>query len=255
MRILHSYRGAFGVVAAFAMAACGDSTAPDSQPVTIDQVFADLNEVQSVTAGALAFGGVPVASHAMPASASCTYNATTQSFTCPPGTASGVTFSRSFQLFDASNNPQSAFNPATTAAIATVSDAAGTFTSNQGSITFTAHEAHRIDGLLEPNLTIAGESTLSLELSNGSESGTIDATTTIAGLVIPKRRGPGRRYPLDGTITTNIAVTNGADETHNLAIALEFDGTSIATMTLTSAAGTLTCQIDMSKQAKHPSCS
>src|SRR6476659_3221875 len=90
-------------------AACGSdsSTSPSVQPVTLDQALGELS-TPAVSAAAASFVGGPE----LPALASsrCAYQATSQSFTCTPVVASGVTVNQSFTLLDASGAPQSAFD-------------------------------------------------------------------------------------------------------------------------------------------------
>lgn len=246
---------ALATVAAFALSACSDSTGPDRTPLSVDEIFNEIEEVQSITAAAAGFAGAPMASHAMPAAGNCAFNTTSQSFVCPTTTATGVSFTRSFQLFDDAGTPQSAFNPTTTSAVRAISDASGTFTNQNGSVDFSSHDDYTVAGLLLDNLTIDGSSTSESIVTNSQNGDVleIDATTTINDLVIPKRR-TGNRYPLGGSIETNIALTND-EQTATVSVGIAFNGTSTATMTMSSALGTLTCLIDLSKQNKAPNCS
>jgi hypothetical protein len=248
-------RFAFSIAAIAFLAACGDSTGPDQTALTVDEVFSDIEEVQSITAATTIFAGAPMPSHAMPLSAACAFSSTTQSFVCPTTTSTGLTFARSFQLFDASGAVQSEYSPATTDAVRAVSDASGTLTNQNGSVTFTSHDDYTVSGLLTSNLTLDGEgASQSIITNDEDETVTVDATTTIDGLVIPKRRS-GNRYPQAGTIDTDITFTNEGGQSTDVSIGIAFNGSSLATMTMSTGLGTVTCLIDLSRQNKAPNCS
>ena len=243
------------LTAATILAACGDSTGPDRTPLTVDEVFNDIEEVQSVTAATTVFAGAPMPSHAMPPSANCQFNPTSQSFVCPTTTATGLSFSRSFQLLDAAGAPQSAFSPTTTAAIRAISDASGTLTNQNGSVTFTSHDDYTVSGLLLDNLTVDGTGTSHSVITNTqNETVTVDATTTIDGLVVPRRR-VGPHYPTAGTIDTDITFTSGGGQSTDVSIGIAFNGSSTASMTMSTGLGTVTCLIDLTRQNKVPNCS
>lgn len=240
------------MVAAGLLAGCSDSTGPDDTQLTVDAVLADLAEVKSVSAAATTFGGLPIPTAALGSSSACTFNAGSNSFTCPTVTASNVSFDRSFQLFDAAGAPQSSFSRTTTNAIRAITDAAGTFTSAQGSIEFEGHDDYTVSGLLGNTVTIDGSSTSSA-IVTGQGTGTIDVTTDVDGLVLARRTGNARRYPQSGSISTHLAIANQQDS-FDVFMTITFNGTSIATLSMNAGQGVVTCLIDMSKSNKTPNC-
>lgn len=243
------------LTAAALLAACGDSTAPQRVPLTVDEVFNDIEEVQSVTAATTGFAGAPMASQVMPPAANCQYNASSQTFVCPTTTATGLSFSRSFQLFDAAGAPQSAFSPTTTAAIRAISDASGTVSNQNGSVAFTSHDDYTVSGLLLDNLTVDGTGTSHSVITNAqNQTVTVDATTTIDGLVFPRLR-VGPHYPRAGTIDTDITFTSSGGQSTDVSIGIAFNGSPMATMTMSTGVGTVTCLIDLTRQNKVPNCS
>lgn len=241
------------MVAAGLLAGCSDSTGPSDEQRTIDAVLADVAEVQSISAAATSFGGGHVPTAAMGSSSACTFNAGTNSFTCPTVTASNVTFNRSFQLFDAAGAPQSAFSFSTTDAVRAITDASGTFTSTQGSIEFEGHDDYTVSGLLGDAYTINGSSTSSALITGTQGSGTIDVTTDVEGLVLARRTGNARRYPQSGSVSTHLAIANETDS-FDVFMTITFNGTSIATLSMNAGQGVVTCQIDMSRNNKTPDC-
>ena len=139
----------FGALAAILalVAACSgsDSTAPPTnQPQDLGKMLAEL-QPSSLAPLSSQISAAPLAGLSAPDPSSCSYDAASKSFVCPNVTVTGVVVSRSFTLFDASDNPQAAFDPATTAAIRMKSSFSGTV--NSGGSTVKAVERIREQGL------------------------------------------------------------------------------------------------------------
>ncbi len=238
-------------LAAFVGACRSDSSVGPSQPPTLDQVLSEIS--MSRVASATSAAAATVTPVRMPALATivpsgCSYDGTSK-FTCSPITASGVTVTRAFTLLDASNKPQSQYDPATTAAVTTYTTAAGTFTAGSRSVTITSQETLTLSGLLTGVHTLDGTSVAHI---SSPASGTLpafdtDVTTTIEHLVLPT---DANKYPT-GTITVNVAPAPGSGPAEpTFGVKMVFDGTGTAKMTVTI--GSLpaqTCTIDLASQA------
>jgi len=250
------FRAALAMAACAVVSSCGDSTAPPNNPRTVDELFADLGEIQSVAGSvALGFAGAPAPAMG-PASRSseCSYSADSQSFVCSPITAHGLTVTRSYQLLDASNAAQSAFNPRTTAAIRTITDVSGTITGGAPAqqVVITAHDDNTISGLLTGTATVNGSGTSTSALTSGSLAFTTSSTTKTIDLVLPRRGGAGR-YPQSGRIEVTVT-SEYQSVAHTMTMTMTFDGTSVATLVMVSSHGTVTCKIDMASPGAAANC-
>ena len=249
------------ILASSIFAACSDSTGP-SQPVTVDGLFAELRDAQQSLGAAqgatdnFMFVGVPILPFsALPATANCPFNATSQAFVCPSSTRSGITTSLYYQLLDANDQPQSAFSPTTTAAIRAVNDVSGTITTtgpNTSTTTIDGHGDHTLSGLLTGVHTLDGSSTTDIEtsivFSDQTFTSSVTMTETTTNLVLPAR---GSQYPTSGSIKLDLTSTGGdAFEAH---VTITFNGTNTATMVITVGAETQICAVDLSGK-QQPQC-
>ena len=235
-------------------AACGSdsSTAPKVQPVTLDQALSELsNPVLSAAAASFNVGtpNLPAL-----AASRCEYQATSQSFTCTPVVASGVTVTQSFTLFDGSGAKQSAFDQATTSAVRANTTVAGTIQGGADQLTVDGQQELTLSGLRTATHTLDGTSTMHLASADSGFSSEITVNTTIAGLQLPPLTADGTRaWPAAGTITTEISESFGGDTPDVLQIKITFNGTSKVTVTMTvPGSGAATCTIDLAISA--PSC-
>ena len=194
----------FVTVAAFA-AACNDSTAPDRQPADLGEVLTEMT-VPSIAATLVP--GLPATpSTSAPTPSSCSYDAATQSFTCPTVTATGVSFTRSFTLLTLAGTPQSQFDAATTDAVRTNSTMAGTFTTSGSTFTVAGQEELTLSGLLSGVHTLAGTSLLNVtgtEAASGAPY-TLSITTHVNDLVLPATRAD--KWPKSGSIVVDLTHT------------------------------------------------
>jgi hypothetical protein len=260
MRLVR-FSGVVSVVAACAiLAACGDSTSPKVVPVTVDSLLADIGEASELGATGLELAGAGAfgSSAAMPSADQCPYNSTTQRFVCPAMSVNGLTINRFFQLLNAADQPQSAFAPATTAAIRTVTDVSGTVTSTFGGVTTTtelsSHEDHTLSGLLGAKYTLNGNGTTAATTNAGGMTFDVNSVQKITNLVMPKH-GSENRYPESGSIAMDVTISGlVGDAEHTVNITLTFNGTSTVTMTLKAGGVTQTCTFDMSSPTSPASC-
>lgn len=196
---------------------------------------------------------------ALPSSAltPCAYSATSQRFECAPVTTNGLTITRSYALLDASGQALSTPNPATIAAIRTITDVKGTATPPGAavpSITIDRHEDATMSDLHAAVHVLNGTSTQKLSFALAGSTYNSNEASTTANLKLPQPTA-AVHWPLGGTITTDRTITItglSAVPSHEV---LSFDGTSVMTLTMTSGALTRTCKIDLSKPGTPPVCS
>jgi hypothetical protein len=214
--------------------------------------------------GDFMFFGAPLLPFSViPAQANCPYDVSTQRFVCPSVTRSGITTSLYYQLLDASNQPQSAFSPTTTAAIRTVNDVSGTLTTSgttvsgsaPGTLIITGHGDHTLSGLLTDTHVLNGSSTTTLDIDLKFNDLPVNDTFTLAetttNLVLPKR-GSSSPYPQSGSIALDL--TSAADHTLDSHVVITFDGTNVATIVSTENGMTQTCRVDLTGKTE-PQCS
>ena len=184
-----------------------------------------------------------------PVPSSCSYDATAKSFTCPNVTISGVTVSRSFTLFDANGNPQSAFDPSSTASVRMQTSFAGTIASGGSSVTIDQQQDFTLSGLLSGVHTLNGSSLghVNGSISNGTISTPIASTitTTVSNLVLPRSSTGADRFPASGTLSAVSATTVGALPTVTTSVLVTFDGSSKAAVTITTGGHTTQCTVDL----------
>jgi hypothetical protein len=236
-------------------AACGadSSTAPKVQPVTLDQALAELSNPGLSAAAASFDAGTPD----LPALAAsrCAYQATSQSFTCTPVVASGVTVTQSFTLFDGSGATQSAFDQATTNALRANTTVAGTIQEGADQLTIDGQQELTLSGLREAIHTLDGTSTVHVASTGGSGLPfETTLTTTITGLELQPPTADGTHpWPKAGTIVVENATSVGGATPAVIRATITFNGTSKVSVALAGPGGSATCTLDLASQA--PSCS
>lgn len=255
MRSSRVARSVSVLIACAFIVACSDGTGP--QDVTVGDLLADVSDGQSFGAAGMAFAGAgAVPQLAAHDPAACAFNSGTGTFVCPSTTVNGITISRSFQLLDASGQPQSAYSRATTAAVRTVTDLSGTITSTTGTatttVTFVAHDDATLSGLLTGTHTLNSSGNSTAAITGGGLTHNVATTQTITNLVLP-RRDSETRYPQSGSIATGITVSS-AGITHTLQVTLTFNGTSTATLVISTGGLSQTCTIDLSRHGAAPVC-
>ncbi len=235
-------------------AACGadSSTAPNAQPVTLDQALTELANPGLSAAAASFDAGAP----ALPAltASSCTYQSASQSFACTPLVANGVTVTQSFTLLDGGGTPQSAFDQATTSAVRANTSIAGTIQEGAQQFTIDGQQQLTLSGLREAIHTLDGTSTVHITSVGGSPSWETTVTTTITGLKLQPPTTDGTHpWPKSGTIVVQAATSTGGVTPAVVKATITFNGTNKASVTVTGPGISASCTIDLSSQA--PSCS
>lgn len=241
--------------AAFFAAACGDATGPSSTE-SVSSLMSAVESAHTMGASGSAFGGgfVPNVSHRADG---CAFNATTQRFDCPTTTTNTATIERWFQLLDASGNPQSAYDRATTAALRNVVDIEGSNTisrgDHSGTISFSHEGDHTLSGLLDGVHTLNGSSSTTGTVTTATGSWTMTTNQTITGLVLP--RAGDNRYPKAGTIVTEVIAPGFLGVgTYTTRVTMTFDGTSVAKLNIVSGGASRDCTVDLSKRNSWPVC-
>jgi hypothetical protein len=234
-------------------AACGaDSSTAPAAPVTLDQALSELS-APALSAAAASFDAGQPALPALAASR-CAYQASSQSFTCTPVVASGVTVTQSFTLFDGAGAPQSAFDQATTSAVRANTSVAGTIQEGAQTFTIDGQQELTLSGLREAVHTLDGTSTVHITGVGGTLPLETTVTTTITGLKLQPPTADGTHpWPKAGTIVVENSTAIGDASPAVIRATITFNGTSKVTVTIAGPGVSGTCAIDLAAAA--PSCS
>jgi hypothetical protein len=193
----------------------------------------------------------------------CAYSSAAQGFTCPTVTSGGLTFDISYFLYDAGGKSQSAADAKTTAAVRTVVDTKGTATlspatGTSGTASITDHSDLTMSGLLTSTHVLNGSGTSHYDLALSGTTpihAVIDMTTATKDVTIPTPADADTpAWPTSGTITTDaktVATIGGLGSiTTTWHTVITFNGTSTATIVLTSSGAATTCTLDLT--GKNP---
>ena len=248
----HFRAAALVVLAAFANACSDSSTGPAAvPPADLSQVLAEL-QPSSLASLNSQISVAPVAGLSAPDPSSCSYDSVTKSFVCPNVSITGITVSRSFKLFDASGNPQTAFDQTTTAAVQMTSSFAGTITTSNSTFVVDQRQDVTLSGLLTGVHTLNGSSLghANGTVGNGTAATQVSSTlgTTITNLVLPQSSTGANRFPQSGTIAVTNATKVGVLPLVNSSALIAFDGTSNAKVTVTVNGVTSNCTVDLTAQ-------
>jgi hypothetical protein len=243
------------VVLVVVASACGSdaAVAPTTPHATLDQALGELTLPVLATAGGSISDLFPGATQL---GARCAYAAASQSFVCPPATASGVTINQSFTLLSTSGAKQSAFDQATTESVRANTAVAGSITGEGATFTLDGQEELTLSGLVTGRHTIDGTGAARLvgTLPDGS-SLDVRMTSSITSLVIPANTTPGAQvWPTSGTIVVESLATLTGFPPSTLRLTLMFNGTSKVNVTVTEDGFTRTCQQDLATPTQEPMC-
>lgn len=244
-------RIAFAVLAGALASACSDSsTAPAAAaaaPADLPTVLAELQPTSLAGLSAqLSATPLPAPSALVPSS--CSFDGASRSFVCPSVSVSGVTVSRTFTLYDASDTPQAAFDPATTAAVRLQTTFAGTITSGSTTLVVDQQQDVKVSGLLTGVHVLNGSSLGHVAGTTGTSATPITSTvtTSISNLVLPRESTGPNRFPASGTIAAVAEATVGTLPKITTSVTIAFNGTSSAAVTLTVNGVTTHCSVDLS---------
>jgi hypothetical protein len=149
-----------------------------------------------------------------------------------------MTISRSYAFGDASGQPQSAYDEATTASANFRSTMAGAVTRGGWSATISRERTMTESGLAgaETQHTINGvgssTETRSRHVDGGVRTYTMSSVATFTDVVVPFPRTRGA-WPLSGTVTRQVTATRDGEQgsaTRTRTATLTFNGTRLATM-------------------------
>jgi hypothetical protein len=242
--------------------AAGCESDPVSPETNVDAVLSQMASsgisTWSTAAANTPGGGVVVPAPAAGSSSACQYNAGTKFFVCAPVTSNGMTFSRQYQLLDATGAPLSTPNPLAIAAVRSVIDLDGETTTpgaNPVTLQIDRHEDATLSGIMSANRVLNGTSTQELTVSGSSWAMTSDEVSTTSNLQLPS--SPDQKYPLGGSIVTNGTITGSGITTSTTSMSREilFDGTNFMTVKLTlGTSAMITCKVNMAAPGTPPAC-
>jgi hypothetical protein len=170
----------------------------------------------------------------------CPLDSASRYFVCSPLSGGGLTLNQRFTLLDASGGTQSAFDARTTTSLHLENSVAGTWSWSRSSDTFTVDGQQVLDltGLGTARHTLNGTS---LTLAGGSE-----LRTTITDLVLPVVvAGAPVGWPLSGTIELRTRPANATNDTSGFIATMQFDGSSIVTLTWATGSLGQTCRVNL----------
>jgi hypothetical protein len=232
-----------GLLAA-ALSGCKDVTAPEATPPV--DVFGAIADVESYAAAGFAAWGAPMLPSLGTISGSCPFDSTIERFVCAPVSNEGLTLARSFQLFTAAGNLQSAYEPTTTRSIRVDMNLTGTIGAGTVSArNVSYHSVQTVGGMDDDTRTLVGTS----EAQFAAPGAATLTMNTATNLTIPRAATAGRVYPT-GRIRT-LAVSSILPTV--IEIITDFDGTSTAVRRLIFA-GVLTCTINLDQLSAPPTC-
>ena len=251
-------------LSALVLAACSSDSPTAPTPdvsALVDQMTVNGIASYSTSAFSASVAGLAPSAVSIPSagSSSCSYSATSQFFECTPVTSNGMTFTRSFQLLDASGHALSTMDGTLVASLRTVNDIKGSMTnsSSLGSMTITIdrHEDATMSDLKAAVHVLNGSATQKLGLSSAMFTYGSDETSKTSNLKLGQPTA-AVHWPLGGSITTDRTITapgvSTAIASHEV---ISFDGTSVMTLTHTTGGITMTCKIDLAKLGSAPNCS
>lgn len=251
------------IVPAFAIALVAGCSGDSTEPIVdvdaaLTQMATSGISTYSTAAATASIGGISLPAPSSSAS-SCSYNSGLQFFVCAPVTASGLTFSRQFQLLDAAGAPLATANPLLVAAIRSVIDVEGTTTQGAGASAVTVaidrHEDATLSGIQSVNRVLNGSATQAVTITGSSFGITGSETSATTNLQLPS--SPEQKYPLGGTISAAGTVTTSGvtSSTQTYTRQIAFDGTSIMTVTMTAGTSTTVCKVNLASPGAAPTCS
>jgi hypothetical protein len=230
-----------------------DPNNPNAPQATLEQALAELTLPVLATAGGSVAATIPVGLGL--GTGRCAYTAASQSFVCPPATASGITITQSFTLLTAAGAKQSAFDHRATASVKTNTTVAGTVVEDGATLTIDSQQELTLSGLLAGPHAIDGTSTARLTGSFLDDAPIdIRITGSISSLVLPQSTATGAQvWPTAGTIVVASSGTFGDLPPFTSRVTITFKGTSTVTLTIVENGVSQTCQYDLARSGP-PAC-
>ena len=254
MRVLRSRhrRSAALILVAASLHACSDSTGPDDgPPLTLSQVMLEASDpLLTELASGVFMAPISLTSVSRFTAGGCNHDAASQSFVCPTVSSGGLSFERSFVLFDAAGSRQSQFSATTTAAVQMKMRVSGTMMSSNSRLTLEETDERTVSGLLTARHVLNGTSAMTMSgtfATPGAKAEPISMTSTTKteNLVLPSR---SNRWPGPGTMTTEATSAFGTYIDSELVTRMKvtFTGTKCATIAISYENEVETYTIDLS---------
>ena len=243
---------------AIAADACvSDSSVTPNKPT--DTLDAALSEV---TAPALdyasaTFSGAGIVTPAIVPSR-CQFDGASGTFVCGALSGNGLTLNQYFTLLDGTGAKQSAYDMSTTAGLVVNSAVSGTATGYVGrnavTLTVDGQQELTLSGLGTAQHTVNGTSLTLTTLTRSDNSEpplTSTIKTKVVDLVIPV---PGPNDPMPWPTSGMVELTSTTDLGYVIPLAaantttnaaMEFSGSSVVKLTITTQNGTQTCRVDI----------
>jgi hypothetical protein len=233
-----------------------DSVAPNTPVDTLDGALAEVT-VPALDYASATFSGAGIVTPPIVPSR-CQFDGASGAFMCDALTGNGLTLNQHFSLLDGAGAKQSAYDAKSTAGLVVNSAVSGTAVGYIGNTAVTldvdAQQELTLSGLGSAQHTINGTSlTLTtLTYADGSKPPlTSTITTKVVDLVMPvPAPGDPKQWPTSGMIelrsTTDLGyvIPLPAASTTTSA-ALEFDGSSVVKLTISTQCGSQSCRVDI----------
>lgn len=259
--------GALAAAGLLALACSSDSTAPKVKPPPdLASIFGEMSGVTGLTTSSVTGGLSSWAStrRTTITPSACTYSPSAQDFACPPLNVDGITFTRTYALYDAAGHPQS-HPDANTASVRMKTTMTGTTTLSStfggtSTLTIDRHDDRTLSGINTGQhvLNSVSAGTTNDTDSYGGSTHTLsftDADTTLA-VALPAA-GSGTKWPQSGSVRSHSVGTDsfgGMTFPTKIDMIMTFDGNNMATLVVTTDGFTTTCKVDLSNPRATSSC-
>jgi hypothetical protein len=250
MRYTTHCRIAVLALVALVSACKSDSSVGPSNPppATLNQVFSEMSlpALSGAVRGAAPTTGTM--SLMPPVPNGCSYDASTHGFVCPTfPTATGVSVTQSYMLYDKAGNSQSQYDPASTDAVRIITTMAGKETSGTFSSTINSTQDITLSGLQSGLHVLNGTTNLHLTTQDTGlpTAGPIDDTVvaTFANIVMPSGTD---KWPQSGTLTIDgTSKVTGLAGPVSVHMVMTFNGTSKVPLTIGDGTHSSPCTIDL----------
>jgi len=233
------------------------SVAPDKPAGTLDVALSEVT-LPALDYASATFSGAGIVTPAIVPSR-CEFDGASGTFVCGALSGNGLTLNQYFTLLDGTGAKQSAYDMSTTAGLVVNSAVSGTATGyigrNAVTLAVDGQQELTLSGLGTAEHTVNGTSltVTTLTRSDNSEPPlTSTIKTKVVDLVIPvPAPNDPAPWPTSGMVelqsTTDLGYViplAAANTTTNAA--MEFSGSSVVKLTITTQNGTQTCRVDIS---------